>query len=62
MRTAAVVAAALYAALTVAQDLSAINNLPNCGVCISSDPIHSIEHQTDLVPETMHQQHAGQGR
>jgi len=62
MRTSSLVAAALYAGLTIAQDLTAINNLPNCGVCISSEPAQSIEHRTDLVLEIMHQQHAGQGR
>lgn len=47
-----VLTAALFAGLGLAQDLSSINNLPPCGVCLFLINLHSSEHRTDNEQKT----------
>ena len=55
--------AALFAGLTLAQDLSQINSLPDCGVRLlhlaPDVNLTSSMADNNMITENMHQQHAG---
>ena len=56
------IGAALFAGLSVAQNLTEINNLPPCGVSQSNELLLFLGHFTELSTESVHHQHAGSSK